>query len=474
VYVFRQIKQEHTPMPEIILWKEWTQAFSELRLAFSRQATFLWAMTICAAMAVRTDTSGVTSLVRALGLSPRCYHRILAVIHSRAIDLDRLGELWVGLLLKLCIPACVDGYLLLIADGISVGKEGKKMPAVQSLHQSSSSNCKAEFIMGHFLQAVSLVVWTPLKTLAAIPLTARIHLGLVTSNRSQKTIVDRMAHLVNKLARSAGHPAIVIADAYYAVAKMADQLLAEGNHLVTRLQRNAVAFELPIPRIGRGRPRKFGEKVTLSSLYPLIPNEGNRIDGYRYITKDLLWRPLGRLVRFVLVINDQGGKATLMSTNLNLNAETIIRLYANRWAIEVGFKSALRTIGTFSYHFWMKGMEPIKRRSTGQHLHRKSQEYRDQVSRKMQAFHAHIQLGCIAQGLSVYLATHYPSQVWSSFGGWLRTMRKNQQPSEAVVGQSLRTGLEEYLQSAFGGGDWEKFIKKMRLPLQSGKRKAAA
>jgi hypothetical protein len=44
--------------------------------------------------------------------------------------------------------------MVLIADGIKVSKEGKKMPAVKLMHQDSQSNAKAEYIMGHYLQAI--------------------------------------------------------------------------------------------------------------------------------------------------------------------------------------------------------------------------------------------------------------------------------------------------------------------------------
>jgi hypothetical protein len=35
---------------------------------------------------------------------------------------------------------------------------GKKMPGVKLLHQQSESNTKPEYIMGHSLQAIGLVV----------------------------------------------------------------------------------------------------------------------------------------------------------------------------------------------------------------------------------------------------------------------------------------------------------------------------
>jgi hypothetical protein len=93
--------------------------------------------------------AGITSLVRALGLHPVAYHRLLHLFHSQAIDLERLTDLWTQLVLTLFSPLLADGHLVCLADGIKIAKEGKKMPAVRSLHQASDSNSKPPFIMGH-------------------------------------------------------------------------------------------------------------------------------------------------------------------------------------------------------------------------------------------------------------------------------------------------------------------------------------
>jgi len=62
------------------------------------------------------------------------------------------------------------------------------MPGVKSLHQESGSNSKAEFIMGHSLQAVSLLV-RGAATAFALPVAARIHEGVVWSARDQRTLL---------------------------------------------------------------------------------------------------------------------------------------------------------------------------------------------------------------------------------------------------------------------------------------------
>ena len=109
----------------------------------------------------------------------------------------------------------------------------------------------------------------------------------------------------------------------------------------------------------------------------------------------------------------------------------------------MAFKQSLHVVGAFLYHFWMAGMKSIKRNSGNQHLHRTTAPYRDAVRRKMAAYHRHMQLGLIAQGILFALATTMPDLVWRHFGSWLRTVRPGVCPSERVVTTALRNTLPE-------------------------------
>src|SRR5262249_28098866 len=80
-----------------------------------------------------------------------------------------------------------------------------------------------------------------------------------------------------------------------------------------------------------------------------------------------------------------------------------------------------------------------------QHLHRASQKYRDNVKRKLHAYHVFIQAGIVCQGLLQYLAVAYPQLVWNAFGSWLRTIRPGIPPSELVVATALRQRWPEFL-----------------------------
>lgn len=59
-------------------------------------------------------------------------------------------------------PVCAGSRLVCPADGIKASKEGKLMPAAKSLQAQSVGNSKLgwkpKFIMGHSLQAISLLI----------------------------------------------------------------------------------------------------------------------------------------------------------------------------------------------------------------------------------------------------------------------------------------------------------------------------
>ena len=453
-----------------MLWNHWWNLVCELRSACARSRTFLWMSLCLAGMTVRKDLRGVTSIVRALGLEPACYDRLLDFFHSPALDLDKLTHAWCALLFRLDPGILrVNGRPVLVGDGIKVAKAGHKMPGVKKLHQESESNNKAEYIFGHSCQAVA-VLTQALFSVFALPLACRIHEGTVFSNRDQRTLLDKMILLLDSLGLH--QPFYFVADAYYASGKVVRGLLAQGNHLVTRVKSNSVAFFPATPppphRLRRkGRPAKYGMKVKVAALLKDVdrlqqapsPVYGEKGVTLRFRSADLLWRPVGILVRFVVVLHPQRGTILLMCTDLTLPPLDIIRIYGLRFKIEVSFKQSLHVIGAYAYHFWMAAMTPLRRVSGNQYLHHKSDDYRDAIRRKIAAYHRHIQLGLIAQGLLQILSATQPKLVWRSFGSWIRTIRPGLAPSEQVVAIALRHTLPEFLATAAKTPILVKFIR---------------
>ena len=201
-----------------MLWNHWWNLVCDLRSACARTRTFLW-MTLClAGMTARKDLLGVTSIVRALGLEPACYDRLLDFFHSPALDLRQAHPCLVRSGLPRSTPA---SYASTAGPSSSQTasrspRPDARCPESRKLHQESDSNNKAEYIFGHSCQAVA-VLTQALSSVFALPLACRIHEGTVFSNRDHRTLLDKMILLLDSLGLQ--QPFYFVADAYYAAAK---------------------------------------------------------------------------------------------------------------------------------------------------------------------------------------------------------------------------------------------------------------
>lgn len=453
----------------MFLWSKWYQCVQVFQAACSRRRTFLMLVLVLAAFCIRPDCAGVTSFVRALFLDAGFYSKFLHFFnYSTALDLNALTQIWHQWVLAQLPVLRVNGYIVYVADGLKIPKEGKKMPGVKKLHQCSQNNSKPTYIQGHSFQVLAALIRTAKGHVAAVPLASRIHEGVVWFPGDRRSLLDKLAEMLLSLVAPISGRALLVADAYYASQTMIRPLLEKGHQVLTRVRKNAVAYQAAPSAVPgrRGRPKKYGEKVHLRSYFenrkafreaksPVYDETDVTIE---YRTEVLLWRPIGRLVRFVWVIHPERGRMILMCTDLSIDALKLIETYGYRFKIEVSFRSAVHTIGSYAYHFWMKEMKPRRRNQGDQYLHRESASYRRAVKRKLEAFHRYVQVGCIAQGLLQYVSLMYGNEVWSQFRSWMRTMKTEHPPSEWVVASALRSGLLDFLMNSPQNHEFKKIL----------------
>ena len=171
---------------------QWTASF---RHVFRRKATFHWFVIVIFAFMLRIEGEGVTSIIRCLGLPPNDYYNLLHFFHSSAFAIEPLCRHWMSLVFQIAPTLSVKDRPVYLFDAIKVGKSGKKMPGVKMLHQESEDNTKAEFIMGHFWGALSLLCGSGQRAFA-IPLRLQLQDGLKRSPSEKATLTDKMHKLV--------------------------------------------------------------------------------------------------------------------------------------------------------------------------------------------------------------------------------------------------------------------------------------
>jgi hypothetical protein len=100
---------------------------------------------IVAGIMLRPDTLGVTSIVRALGLKPKCYSSLIGLFHSKEFEIDKAKKTWAKVLADSGLVCKVEKRALLCGDGVTSTKEGKRMPSVNWMFQKSESMTKKAY-----------------------------------------------------------------------------------------------------------------------------------------------------------------------------------------------------------------------------------------------------------------------------------------------------------------------------------------
>jgi hypothetical protein len=443
------------------LYERLEQILGELRPAFSREATFRWFVLLVWGIMVNTQPAAVTSYVNAIGLSAGYYQQALHWFESSALSVDSLCAQWGKWLSHHANVYQIKGQRVYVGDGIKVAKEGRKMPGVKRLHQESEDVSKPEWIRGHYFNALSILVGIGTACFA-VPLVLKLQDGLTrepatTPPKSKKpkkpkkktTLVTQMADLCVTYAAVGSY---LVLDAYFGCAPVLERLRAHSLHLISRVRSSTVAHApfSAVPTIkGRGRPRQWGTKVKLDTLFaPLAQCQQAQVWLYGQLKTvyfqclEFHWDSPTTPVLFVLTQYPNGRRLILMTTDLSLTGAQVIEAYGLRFKIEVMFRTLVHLLGGFAYRFWLKAMETAKTWPTNLILADYPLSVQSQILAKVEAFERFINLNAIALGILQVLALELPTSVWSYFPRWFRTLPNHGYPTERIVRLALQHQAE--------------------------------
>ena len=343
---------------------------------FKRLKTWKWFVVMIIGLMMRSNRNGITSIIAILRINPKLYHTALHFYRSKGYDVDKLYSKWIQIATEESNLVEIGGRILILADHIKISKEGRHMPDIQIHHQQSQNSGKSEYVEGHIYGHISAII-TAGDTSRSLPLLTHLHKvppkDEITQKPTNDTIVVQMMSSVNEAANQIGKPVLSVKDAYFCKASTFNGIDATTNkdgerlvEVIVRAASDTVAFTEPIKNT-RSRPRKYGDKIVMYSLFSDMDDfEESTLMLYgkpskvRFKAMDLIWKPIGKLIRFVIVESAMG-KMVLMSSSLTLTAEEIITAYALRYKIEPGFNELKNTMGGFSYRFWTTALPKRKK-----------------------------------------------------------------------------------------------------------------
>ena len=442
-----------------------------MRPAFSRRATYCWFVMVFIGLIMRSDTYGVSSIIRALALMPEHYTGLLHFFHSTAWNVEGIMTIWWQWLVKKRVAHCTNDRLVLVGDHTKTPKDGRKMPAVTTLHQDSETGSKPSYFRGHHWGCIGILIRACDKYFC-VPLWASIQEGLTHLAESDpmrhvpKTV--QIVEMARRTASSMEKQAYLVLDAYFAVGPVFLAAAARLNgishfiHILVRAKKNVVAFGKPPKKDPhkRGPGKKYGKKIKLMDLFDSTAQcykfQTIKADIYgqkesvRYLTLNLLWKPIKGMLRFILVETSRG-RIILMTSDLNLDPITAIQLYCRRVSIETMFDTLKNTLGAMSYHFWSHYLSRASRKPKKNKDRQQNSTDIEKTNNTLAAIEKFVNVQLLILGMLQLIAKQFPNEVKAKANCWLRTVSSNA-PSEFVTRTALANMLKNNLYGF--GKDW--------------------
>jgi hypothetical protein len=407
-------------------------------------------------------------------MEPKHYTSLLKFFRSSAFDIDTLYQKLITVFMKILPPKTIDGKVILVGDHIKVPKEGRRMPAIEKLHQESQNSGKGAFIEGHCFGFISMIIPGFNRS---IPVMARIQES--KAKTGGESLVEQMVKEGGKVVGMMGKPALLLLDAYFfsktTLLTAAKYIGENGQRLVdiiVRAKKCAVGYLEPESgsgsRSGKGRGRKriYGKKVVVKRLFKEREKEFKKTKlvlygrkrEVQYLSVELIQRPTRQRVKFVLtIIGDT--QFILMTTSRTLDEETIISLYTQRFKIEGMFGELKNELGGFGYHFWTYSLE--KRKKGGLAVVSEEEGKDEGVKKTKKGIETYVFCQCLGYAILTGLGLTESKGIWGGFTGWLRTVR-TEYPSIWVTREVISGDFQVILPKLKGLRVFRNIIESMR------------
>lgn len=261
-----------------------------------------------------------------------------------------LAKQWLLLLIKLFKP---KELLVTIDDFITV-RASKKAPSVGLHHDHANRVNRPRFLWGQLRVSLGIICQKDSRC-AAFPLLLK--LMRTTGNTNKLVAANFLMTLLHQ-----HFPLLVVKlliDAWYMKGPLVLQMIALGTVVIGQARRDTALFlQPPIPlKKARGRPRKYGEKLTFEKIQQRYQQQQKQLQAYGKVRTFQFYSAVakarflkGHLCKIVWsrFMNDRGRWTNwhlLIATDQTISAEDIIVTYALRWWTEPMFNELKNVFG---------------------------------------------------------------------------------------------------------------------------------
>jgi len=262
-----------------------------------------------------------------------------------------LAKQWLRLLLNLSPDQVVE----FVIDDFLTPRSSPKAPSTGVHYDHAKRPNRPRFISGQL--RVSLAVHCSIKgRTASFPLLFRL-----MRKNGNRTKLDAARLLMSVLLRwlPVDRRVNLLLDAWYMKAPLLLPLITKGVTLIGQMRRDTALFLEPVPpkEQKRGRPRKYGQKITLDNIRVFCPLQHRKIFAYG---RERLFQfyEIIVMVRFlkghscrIVWCRSQKDDAKwskwhlLLSTDPAMNGCDLIEKYARRWWTESMFNEIKNLFG---------------------------------------------------------------------------------------------------------------------------------
>ncbi|RXI57443.1 IS701 family transposase, partial [Clostridium tetani] len=238
---------------------------------------------------------------------------------------------------KLIKPKSV-GFLV-IDDTVNPKIQAKKMQGLSYNH----SHTEGKNLWSHCIVTSNFVVGD-----ISIPLNYKTYLSnenCIKHNKSFMGKSDIAVDFITSFEKPANCDKIYcLVDSWYTSQKLVDSTLMQGLHLIGALKSNRKISPLGISM----QLKEFGKYINPSTL-DVVTVKGKKYRVYKYEGK--VSKIENALVLICYEVDGESFKdpVYLMSTDIELNVQTIIEYYLNRWSIETNYKYLKSHLGFDEY-----------------------------------------------------------------------------------------------------------------------------